>query len=63
MNTEPALDPDRVGKYAITAWGYKQGEAVTLMVHLGHRLGLYQALDGAGPVIVEGCWLHRLRVD
>ena len=63
MSTEPALDPDRVGKYVITAWGYKQGEAVTLMVHLGHRLGLYQALDGAGPVtaaeLAESTGLHE----
>jgi hypothetical protein len=28
--------------------GYKQGETVSLMIHLGTRLGLYEALDGAG---------------
>ena len=44
------LDPDLLGKYTLTTWGYKQGEMVSLMVHLGTRLGLYEALDGAGVV-------------
>jgi hypothetical protein len=33
--------------------GYKQGEVVSLMIHLGDRLGIYRALDRAGPVIAE----------
>ena len=33
--------------------GNKQGEVVSLMIHLGDRLGLYRALDGAGPVTAE----------
>ena len=44
------LDPDLLGRYTLTTWGYKQGEMVSLMVHLGTRLGLYEALDGAGVV-------------
>ena len=43
-------DPLEVGAFALTVWGYKQGEVVSLMIHLGDRLGLYRALDGAGPV-------------
>ena len=35
---------------ALKVWGYKQGEVVSLMIHLGDRLGLYGALDGSGPV-------------
>lgn len=35
---------------ALQVWGYKQGEVVSLMIHLGDRLRLYRALDGAGPV-------------
>lgn len=31
-------------------WGYKQGELVSLLIHLGDRLGLYRSLDGAGVV-------------
>ncbi len=44
------LDPDEVGAFAGKVWSYKQGEVVSLMIHLGDRLGIYQALDGAGPV-------------
>ncbi len=43
-------DPDKVVLMALKVWGYKQGEVVSLMIHLGDRLGLYRALDGAGPV-------------
>ena len=44
------LDRDAVAAYALKVWSYKQGELVSLMVHLGGRLGLYRALDGAGPL-------------
>ncbi len=43
------LDPAEVGAYALNVWQYKQGELVSLMIHLGDRLGLYAALDGEGP--------------
>jgi 2-polyprenyl-3-methyl-5-hydroxy-6-metoxy-1,4-benzoquinol methylase len=47
--SEPGI-PDReaVDRFALRVWQYKQGEVVSLMVHLGDRLGLYRALDGAG---------------
>lgn len=48
LNTE--LDPDVLKRYAFNVWSYKQGEMVSLMVHIGDQLGLYKALDGAGPV-------------
>ncbi len=48
------LDPDEVGAYSFKVWGYKQGELVSLMIHLGDRLGLYRALDGAGPLDAAG---------
>ena len=44
------IDGDLLKRYTMATWGYKQGEMVSLMIHLGGRLGLYQALDGAGPV-------------
>ncbi|MDG1989226.1 MAG: hypothetical protein P8J19_03955, partial [Acidimicrobiales bacterium] len=44
------VDGDLLKQYTMTTWGYKQGELVSLMIHLGVRLGLYEALDGAGPV-------------
>lgn len=50
----PALsatpDPDLAALFAFKVWTYKQGELVSLMIHLGDRLGLYRALDGAGVV-------------
>jgi 2-polyprenyl-3-methyl-5-hydroxy-6-metoxy-1,4-benzoquinol methylase len=45
-----AADPGKVIEMALRVWGYKQGEVVSLMIYLGDRLGLYQALRGAGPV-------------
>jgi SAM-dependent methyltransferase len=47
------VDPDEIAKFAFRVWSYKQGEMVSLMIHLGDRLGLYRALDGAGPVSAE----------
>ncbi len=47
------LDPDEVGRFAFRVWSYKQGEMVSLLIHLGDRLGLYRALDGAGMVTTE----------
>ncbi|HVN52095.1 MAG TPA: class I SAM-dependent methyltransferase [Acidimicrobiales bacterium] len=49
--TAPAradLDPAEVGAFAFQVWSYKQGEVVSLMIHLGQRLGLYGVLAGAG---------------
>ncbi len=39
---------DRLRAFALRVWGYKQGEVVSLMIHLGDRLGLYQAMSGRG---------------
>jgi 2-polyprenyl-3-methyl-5-hydroxy-6-metoxy-1,4-benzoquinol methylase len=47
------LDPEEVGRFAFRVWGYKQGEMVALLIHLGDRLGLYQALDGAGVITAQ----------
>jgi SAM-dependent methyltransferase len=47
------LDPDEVAKVAFRVWCYKQGEMVSLLIHLGDRLGLYSALDGTGAVTAE----------
>jgi 2-polyprenyl-3-methyl-5-hydroxy-6-metoxy-1,4-benzoquinol methylase len=53
--TEPAnrtgsLDRDAVNAFAFQVWSYKQGEMVSLMIHLGDRLGLYRAMEKAGPL-------------
>lgn len=44
------VDPDRLRRFALSVWQFKQGEVVSLMIHLGDRLGLYRAMAGAGPL-------------
>src|SRR3954454_23257603 len=57
------LDPDKLALLSLQVWTFKQGEVVSLMIHLGDRLGLYRAMDGAGPVTAAGLarrtGLHR----
>jgi 2-polyprenyl-3-methyl-5-hydroxy-6-metoxy-1,4-benzoquinol methylase len=48
--TEQKVDSDPAAAFALRVWTYKQGEVVSLMVHLGDRLGLYQAMAGQGPI-------------
>ena len=50
MPSPEAPIPDEVRHYAFRVWGYKQGEVVSLLIHLGDRLGLYRALAGTGTV-------------
>lgn len=45
-----ALDPDKLGALQQRVWGYRQGQLVSLMMHLGRRLGLYEAMAPLGPV-------------
>ncbi len=40
------VDSDLLKEYALKVWRYKQGELVSLMIHLGDRLGLYRAMVG-----------------
>ena len=47
-------DPDELARFAFRVWSYKQGEAVSLLIHLGDRLGLYRALEGAGVITADG---------
>jgi 2-polyprenyl-3-methyl-5-hydroxy-6-metoxy-1,4-benzoquinol methylase len=44
---------DEIGLFAYQVWSYKQGEMVSLLIHLGDRLGLYRALRDAGPMSSE----------
>lgn len=45
-----AADDEATALFALKVWGYKQGEVVSMLIHLGDRLGLYLAMDGAGPL-------------
>jgi SAM-dependent methyltransferase len=44
------MDTDALAELAQRVWGYKQGEVVALMMHLGDELGLYRAMAGRGPL-------------
>jgi len=44
------LDPDELKRFSFSVWSYKQGEMVSLMIHIGDRLGLYQAMAGEPPM-------------
>jgi len=48
--TSAVLDPDELKAFSFRVWNYKKGEMVSLMIHLGDRLGIYRAMDGAGPM-------------
>ncbi len=39
------LDADELKRFSLRVWQYKMGEVVSLMIHLGDRLGLYQAMS------------------
>lgn len=41
---------EEIQLFAFKVWGYKQGEVVALLIHLGDRLGLYRALATSGTV-------------
>jgi 2-polyprenyl-3-methyl-5-hydroxy-6-metoxy-1,4-benzoquinol methylase len=49
----PAVDADKLAALALRVWGYKQGEMVALMIHLGDQLGLYKAMVGLGPASAD----------
>lgn len=53
-DTDPTqYDPDAALLMALRVWTYKQGEVVSLMIHLGDRLGLYRAMAD-GEVLTAG---------
>jgi 2-polyprenyl-3-methyl-5-hydroxy-6-metoxy-1,4-benzoquinol methylase len=62
--SEPKAPTDEeIGLFAFRVWGYKQGELVSLLVHLGDRLGLFRTMaDGAtidAAELAERTGLHE----
>jgi len=47
------VDPEEVKKVAEHVFGMLGGAFVSAMIYLGDRMGLYQALNGAGPMTSE----------
>jgi len=44
------MDIKAINAFAFTVWSHRQGAVVAQMIHLGHRLGLYKAMAGQGPM-------------
>jgi 2-polyprenyl-3-methyl-5-hydroxy-6-metoxy-1,4-benzoquinol methylase len=65
MSAEEERDrlDERTKLFAFKVWNYKQGEIISLMIHLGDRLGLYKAMTDAGPLraaeLAERTGLHE----
>lgn len=61
--SEQTLDVDAVKRFSLSVWRYKMGEQVSLMVHLGDRLGLYRSMADAGAVtsddVARAAGLHE----
>ena len=47
MRTE--LDPGQLGLTVLSLYKLKEGEVASAVLHVGHKLGLFTALDEAGP--------------
>ncbi len=47
---EEVFDVDEMKLFSFKVWTYKMGEQVSMLIHLGDRLGLYSTLDGQGPM-------------
>lgn len=48
--TNETNDDMKAPLFALKVWKYREGEVLSLMIHLGDRLGLYRALAGQGPL-------------
>lgn len=44
------LDENELKMFSFSVWSYKMGEQVSLMIHLGDKLGLYRSMQGQGPM-------------
>lgn len=47
------IDPEKLKASGERLFGYLNGALISAMIHLGDRLGLYRALQNAGPVSSE----------
>src|SRR5215472_15441629 len=53
MADKSQIDVEKTGKFAERVFGHLAGALVSGMIHLGERMGLYQAMNGAGPLTSE----------
>jgi 2-polyprenyl-3-methyl-5-hydroxy-6-metoxy-1,4-benzoquinol methylase len=45
---------EEIGLYAFRVWSYKQGELISILIHIGDRLGLFGALAELGTTDAHG---------
>ena len=61
------VQSDDLKKFSFRVWNYRMGEQVSMLIHLGDRLGLYQTMQGRGPftsvelATASGCHERFLR--
>lgn len=53
MVTTQDLDPKEVGLFALKVYKFREGERISLLIHLGDRLGLFTSMWDAGPLTAE----------
>lgn len=53
MTTTQDLDPNEVGLFALKVYKYREGERISLLIHLGDRLGLFTSMWDAGPLTAD----------
>ena len=53
MTTAQDLDPKEVGLFALKVYKYREGERISLLIHLGDRLGLFTSMWDAGAVTAD----------
>ncbi|MFC1886414.1 methyltransferase domain-containing protein [Thermodesulfobacteriota bacterium] len=44
------FNTEELNAYRGAVWSYRQGQMASRMIHFGDRLGIYKAMDGAGPL-------------
>ena len=47
----PGVDPKKVGDGARIVWGYKMGQMVSLLIHIGDRLDLFKTMARLGRFV------------
>lgn len=50
MTDQQQIDMDKAFEFVEHVFGYMQGAVVSAMIYLGDALGLYKAMQGAGPL-------------
>ena len=53
MATAPDLDAKEVGLFALKVYKYREGERISLLIHLGDRLGLFTSMWDAGALTAD----------